>query len=180
MYGRAPFVINLSEDDATGTDVQVVKLLAEVTGFILKLDIQSSWYLEHYDENGTFTGMSGCVGVLIMGGSQIGGGEVNLTPSVTSYVDYMFTYNAYTRYKSAKPRRLPPYLNLTQPFSMNTWLAALGTLFIVPALFAIFLRYYHNNDDVIYTALVILMHQFSQCKFEIAQINQKRHNKFDF
>ena len=165
VYGRPPFVIIQSENDATGTDVQVVKLLAEVTGFKLKLDIQDGWYKEDYDENGTFTGMSGNVGVLMMGTVQLASGEINLVPEVSQYLDWMFSYYVSSHFKTAKPNRLPPYMNMTQPFSINTWIASLGTLFVVSALFSIFLRYYHNNEDVIYNSLIVINHQFRQCKF---------------
>ena len=113
VYGRPPFIIDNPDDESiTGTDIKVVELLSEVTGFILELNKQNSWYVEHYDENGTFTGISGSVGVLMSGGSQMAGAEINFTPGIVPYVDYMFHYYVYSHYKTGKPKSLPPYKNM--------------------------------------------------------------------
>ena len=138
--------------------------MANKLGFQIKAEKHTHWLkLEHFDD-GSIKDMTGSVAALIKGQAQLSGAEITIVPDLFSYMDWMFHYNTYGKFKTAKPKRASPHLNLLKPFSGPVWLTLVTTLLIVGALFAILMFYFHNEKDYVQVALTIIMYQLWQCK----------------
>ncbi len=82
----------------------------------------------------------------------------------SQYVDLVAAYSYEVSYLSAIPTDMPPYTNMTKPFTLRVWLLLFATLLLVMLIYAIFAKLagQRNSDDWFVSAMDILGHQLSQ------------------
>ena len=134
----------------------MIQVLAERLGFNIHVKLSTRW-IEWVNDTWV-----GCIGDVINGDAHFAVSELYILEWTFSLVDFIFHYNFYMHYKTAKPNRLPPYLNLFKPFAPETWLGVGLTLPIVAIIYVFFQKIIEKKNDNFQSAMEIFMQQFSQ------------------
>ena len=156
--GPAPFFVQSSNSSYSGIDLDIVNIWASKFNFELDIETDTHWLDFDYD---TFR-YTGVVGSVHHGNATIAISETTFIGDGFALADYIFTYNFPIVYMSAKPKRLPPFMNLTKPFALSTWIAIVVTSFVVMIIFGTICKYFTNSTDIIANALVIYKIQLNQ------------------
>ncbi len=146
------------DGELTGGEPSIFRLLGEINGFTPTFYMEKGWV--GFDEDGRVWGN---IGAVHYGHAHVAFGGHYINEFYWNYVDILAAYSYQVMYQSAKPRKLPPYLNMTKPFSFNVWILIFTTLIIVMVLFLGFSYITgHRKNDWFMNCLDILGHHFCQ------------------
>ncbi len=151
-YGISPYFIINADFTFTGVDLDVIKVLE--TKFQFNVTV-----IPFFDVR------FGIYDNIQNGGIHFGISNQLMTFNDFQKVDYMFHYNMYMRYKSAKPKRLPSSVNIIKPFTDKVYLLAFAVLMVVAILataYSILVYKSKSFEEVFLDVLSILMIQFTQ------------------
>ena len=154
-------------DNFTGTDVSVIRIMGAKYGFNINFNPSKGWSVRIQNSDGTFSNI-GVVPEVGNGISTFGTGPNLLLYTNFLTIDYLFHAYLYIRYTSPKPLRLPPYLNITKPFTPTIWLSLVITLILATVIFILIIRFYDvkalKARDILSSVLIVYMCHFSQSK----------------
>ena len=166
-FGSAPYYFKNERDEYVGTGPEIIRILQERFGFKAQFEMDSSWFGVEIDDRGQ-PRYTGFIGKVHNRQAHVGIPTIFLMESLHKLVDFVFTCSFYDYYKTAKPKRLPPYLNLMKPFSKITWLLILVTLlFTILVYMGITYILHMNTNDSIMNGIVIVMSQFCQGEYGV-------------
>ena len=165
-FGTAPFFI---QSPYGGIDYDIVKIWASKLNFQMDITVGSDWL--GYDPDKEM--LTGVIASLHYGEASIAISELSLDPYVFKLMHYIFVYNFPILYISAKPERLPPFLNLTKPFTWRTWTVLLVLFLMTITLFVAICRSFADSIDSVSAALLIYKIQINQGTYIYASYERK-------
>ncbi len=153
----SPFVY-FRDEELVGGEPAIFRLLAEINEFIPTFYMEKGWI--GFDDDGRVWGN---IGAVHYKHAHVAFGSHYINELYCTYVDVLPAYSYKVHYQSAKPTKLPPYLNMTKPFTIRTWiLSAVSVIFIMVA-FPIFAHITnHRKHDWFMNSLEMLGHLLSQ------------------
>ncbi len=164
--GIPPFLVYFTNGSIGGTEILLLRSLAQHFEFHLSVEIQDRWYDTIKDDDGAITGYLGTVGDVYHERAHFGIACHYIYLLTWPLIDFLETYSYGTHYKSVRPRPLPPYLNLLKPFALDTWIMTTSILAGTMIGFAFFAYISgFNRHDLVKSSMHVYMHQFSQSKF---------------
>ncbi len=153
----SPFVY-FRDEKLTGGEPLIFMLLGELNDFTPTFYKEKGWV--GFDEDGRVWGN---IGAVHYGHAHVAFGGHYINEFYYNYVDVLPAYSYQVMYQSAKPTKLPPYLNLTKPYSLLVWLILFLVLMLTMVAFPLFgyITGYRKNDWFL-NSLDIFGHQLSQ------------------
>ncbi len=101
--GSPPYFVPMANGEISGTEVKVMRVLADQLGFILYVEKCDEWLNKKVYENGTEE-WTGAIGKVLKGEATFAVSEIYLLEYTFKLADWIFHYNFYMHYKTAKPK----------------------------------------------------------------------------
>ncbi len=154
----APFVYLGDDGELIGAEISILKTLTELNGFIPQIYKEVSWFA--FNENNTLIGN---IGSLVHKHTDIALGGHYFFEAYFRYVDFLDTLSYKVVYQSAKPTKLPPYVNMIKPFTLRVWLCIFGSLIFAMLFYSLLghVTEYRKHDKFM-NALDMFANQLSQ------------------
>ncbi len=148
----------MKDGELTGGEPSIFRLLAKLNEFTPTFYMEKGWV--GFDEDGRVWGN---IGAVHYGHAHTAFGAHYINEFYSTYVDLVPAYSYKVHFESAKPTKLPPYLNMTKPFADLVWIISITTLIFVMVTFPIFAYVTsHRKHDWFMNSLDILGHLLSQ------------------
>ena len=144
VVGLSPFLVQKGPNTFSGTDVETLKVFGEKMGFSITCSRQRSWG----NEIGNSSKWSGVIGMVMEGKSQIGAGNIVLFHQRYKVIDHVLLYPMSANYLTPKPGELSPFWNSFRPFTINVWLAIIGSLIIALGIAALLSPRQRRHDGM--------------------------------
>ena len=157
IIGLPPFLVQRGPHKFSGTDIETLNILGEKMGFSITCGRQRSWG----NEVGDAGKWSGVIGMVMEGKSQVGTSHIALLLHRYKVIDYILLYPLPASYLTPKPVALSPLWNSFRPFSINVWLAILGSILLALWIVGILSRQ-RKYDDI----FIIIQSQGKQGLFK--------------
>ena len=128
----------------TGSDVDIIKIIAKRLGFSFTLQTARGWGAPvHKDSLDHWTGI---IGKVQNETAHIGIGHITYQYERERVIDYVLSYYMTTHFITTKPEQLSSFWNILYPFNGVLWMTFIITLIAACSTFGIISKYVYNEE----------------------------------